>query len=84
MQTGGGEEKMRIVEEIYLPRYSVSLIARRHGSAGNQHVAARAVRVAVAGSMLRMRKLRHALHITVASAIPSNHKVLDVFVAITP
>ena len=30
------EEKMRIVEETYLPGNSVSLVARRHGIAGNQ------------------------------------------------
>lgn len=29
------EEKVRIVEETYLPGHSVSLIARRHGIAGN-------------------------------------------------
>ena len=27
---------MRIVEEMYLPGHSVSLVARRHGIAGNQ------------------------------------------------
>src|ERR671913_282207 len=30
------EEKVRIVEETYLPGNSVSLVARRHGIAGNQ------------------------------------------------
>jgi len=30
------EEKVRIVEETYLPGHSVSLVARRHGLAGNQ------------------------------------------------
>jgi transposase len=30
------EEKIRIVEEAYLPGNSVSLVARRHGIAGNQ------------------------------------------------
>ena len=30
------EEKVRIVEETYLPGSSVSLVARRHGIAGNQ------------------------------------------------
>ena len=30
------EEKVRIVEETYLPGHSVSLVARRHGIAGNQ------------------------------------------------
>ena len=30
------EEKVRIVEETYLPGNSVSIIARRHGIAGNQ------------------------------------------------
>ena len=30
------EEKIRIVEETYLPGHSVSLVARRHGIAGNQ------------------------------------------------
>jgi transposase len=30
------EEKVRIVEETYLPGHSVSLIARRHGIAANQ------------------------------------------------
>ncbi len=30
------EEKVRIVEETYLPGMSVSLVARRHGIGGNQ------------------------------------------------
>ena len=30
------EEKVRIVEETHLPGNTVSLIARRHGIAGNQ------------------------------------------------
>ena len=30
------EEKVRMVEETYLPGNSVSLVARRHGIAGNQ------------------------------------------------
>ena len=30
------EEKVRIVQETYLPGNSVSLVARRHGIAGNQ------------------------------------------------
>ena len=30
------EEKLRIVEETYLPGSTVSLVARRHGIAGNQ------------------------------------------------
>lgn len=30
------EEKVRIVEETYLPGNSVSIVARRHGIAGNQ------------------------------------------------
>jgi transposase len=30
------EEKIRIVEETYLPGMSVSLVARKHGIAGNQ------------------------------------------------
>jgi transposase len=30
------EEKVRIVEETYLPGMSVSLVARRHGVGGNQ------------------------------------------------
>src|SRR5918992_3008379 len=30
------EEKVRIVEETYLPGNSVSLVARQHGIAGNQ------------------------------------------------
>ncbi len=30
------EEKIRIVEETYLPGMSVSLVARQHGIAGNQ------------------------------------------------
>jgi len=30
------EEKVRIVEETYLPGNSVSLVARHHGIAGNQ------------------------------------------------
>jgi len=30
------EEKIRIVEETYLPRNTVSLVARRHGIDGNQ------------------------------------------------
>lgn len=30
------EEKVRIVEETYLPGHSVSLVARRHGIAANQ------------------------------------------------
>lgn len=30
------EEKIQIVEETYLPGMSVSLVARRHGIAGNQ------------------------------------------------
>jgi len=30
------EGKVRIVEEAYLPGNSVSLVARRHGIAGNQ------------------------------------------------
>ena len=30
------EEKIRIVEETYLPGMSVSLVARRHGIGGNQ------------------------------------------------
>lgn len=30
------EEKVRIVEETYLPGMSVSLVARQHGIAGNQ------------------------------------------------
>ena len=30
------EEKVWIVEETYLPGHSVSLVARRHGIAGNQ------------------------------------------------
>ena len=30
------QEKVRIVEETYLPGNSVSLVARRHGIAGNQ------------------------------------------------
>ena len=30
------EEKVRIVEETYLPGNTVSLVARRHGIAGNQ------------------------------------------------
>ena len=30
------EEKVRMVEETYLPGNTVSLVARRHGIAGNQ------------------------------------------------
>ncbi len=30
------EEKVRIVEETYLPGNSVSRVARRHGNAGDQ------------------------------------------------
>ena len=36
------EEKVRIVDETYLPGMSVSLVARRHGIAGNQQTIARA------------------------------------------
>ncbi len=33
---GSTEEKVRIVEETYLPGNSVSIVARRYGIAGNQ------------------------------------------------
>ena len=35
------EEKIRIVEETYLPGNSVSLVARQHGLAGNQRITVR-------------------------------------------
>src|SRR3954463_840652 len=45
------EEKVRIVEETYLPRKSGSLVARRHGIAGNQLFTWRRLAIAVGGQI---------------------------------
>ena len=44
------EEKVRIVEETYLPGNSVSLVARRHGIAGLRAVTSLARHLCNAGS----------------------------------
>ena len=68
------EEKLRIVEETYLPGSTVSLVARRHGIAGNQLftwrrlMAQGALTAAGAGEASRARRDGPCLRVSCRSA----------------